>query len=239
MHKNPAVRRGIFFTGTDTGVGKTLIAGALAKALSDAGRRVGVMKPLESGCRREGGQLIPEDALFLKKMSGSTDDLSLICPYAFARPLAPGIAAQKEGIAIDLDRIAEAFNRIASRCDLVLVEGAGGLMVPVDEQHLTADLIRLLGLPLIIIARAALGTINHTLLTVKQAHAEGLDARGIILNTTGQEPDEAEETNPAAIRKFSRIPLLGVIPHIAEPDRQYPELLSSLVCAHLDLSLLQ
>jgi len=238
MHNNPA-GRGIFFTGTDTGVGKTLIMGALAKALAAAGQRVGVMKPFESGCRQEGGQLIPEDALFLKKMSGTADDLSLICPYAFARPLAPGIAAQKENIAIDLERVATAFDRIASRCDLVLVEGAGGLMVPVGEQQLTVDLIRLLGLPLIIVARSGLGTINHTLLTVKQAHAEGLKVLGIIVNKTSPEPDEAEETNPAAIQKFSRIPLLGVIPHIPEPDRQNPELLSSLVRARIDLSLFQ
>jgi dethiobiotin synthetase len=238
MHSNSPVR-GFFFTGTDTGVGKTLITGALAKALAGTGQRVGVMKPLESGCRRHGGRLIPEDALFLKKMSGSEDDLSLICPYAFARPLAPGIAAQKENSAIDLERVAAAFDRIASRGDLVLVEGAGGLMVPVDEQHLTADLVRLLGLPLIIIARTALGTINHSLLTVKQARAEGLEVRGIILNKTSPEPDEAEETNPAAIQKFSCVPLLGIIPHIPEPDRKDPELLSSLVRSHIDLSLLQ
>jgi dethiobiotin synthetase len=111
-------------------------------------------------------------------------------------------------------------------------------MVPVGEELLTIDLIRRLDLPLIIIARSGLGTINHTLLTVKQAQAEGLSVRGIILNKTSPEPNESEETNPAAIRKFSRVPLLGVMPHIPVPDRQNPELLSSLVRAHLDLSLL-
>ena len=237
--QNRSASRGFFFTGTDTGVGKTLIAGALAKALTAAGRRVGVMKPFESGCRRENGRLIPADALFLKKMAGATDDLSLICPYALARPLAPGIAAQTENVAIDLEKIRGAFARIASRYDMVLVEGAGGLMVPVSEQLLTADLIRLLGLPVIIIARTTLGTINHTLLTVRQAQSEGLEVRGIILNKVSAAADEAEETNPAVIQKFSRVPLLGVVPHIPAKDRQNPELLSSLVCAHLDLSLLQ
>ena len=178
-------------------------------------------------------------ALFLKKMAGATDDLSLICPYALARPLAPGVAAQAENIVIDIETITTAFARIAARYDLVLVEGAGGLMVPITQQLLTADLIRLLDLPVIIIARTSLGTINHTLLTVKQAQSEGLEVRGIILNKTSPEPDEAEETNPAVIQKFSRVPLLGVVPYIPAKDRQNLELLSSLVCSHIDLSLLQ
>ena len=238
MQNRPA-SRGFFITGTDTGVGKTVIAGALAKALTATGRRVGVMKPFESGCRRENGQLIPADALFLKKMAGATDDLSLICPYALARPLAPGVAAQTENIVIDIETITTAFARIAARYDLVLVEGAGGLMVPITQQLLTADLIRLLDLPVIIIARTSLGTINHTLLTVKQAQSEGLEVRGIILNKLSAAADEAEETNPAVLEKFSHVPLLGVVPYIPAKDRQNPELLSSLVCAHLDLSLLQ
>ena len=237
--QNSTSRRGFFFTGTDTGVGKTLIAGAIAKALAAAGRRVGVMKPFESGCRREGGLLIAEDARFLKKMSGAADDLSLICPYALARPLAPGVAAQEENIVIDMATVTTAFARIAARHDLVLVEGAGGLMVPVTAEHLTVDLVRLLGLPLVIIARTTLGTINHTLLTVKQAQSEGIAVRGIILNKLSAAPDEAEETNPAVIQKLSRVPLLGVVPHIPARDRQNPELLSSLVCSHIDLSLLQ
>jgi dethiobiotin synthetase len=236
--QHSSTRHGFFVTGTDTGVGKTLLAGALAKALTAEGKRVGVMKPFESGCRRESGQLIPEDALFLKKMSGSRDDLSLICPYALERTLAPGIAAEKEQVAINLETITGAFARIAARCDLVLVEGAGGLMVPISGQHLTVDLIRLLGLPIIIIARTALGTINHTLLTVKQAHAEGLEVRGIILNKTSPAPDEAEDTNADVIRKFSRVPLLGVVPFIRTEDRQDPAVLSSMVSAHIDLSLL-
>jgi dethiobiotin synthetase len=229
---------GFFFTGTDTGVGKTLIAGAIAKALTDAGKRVGVMKPLESGCRRADGQLVAEDALFLKKMSGTADDLALICPYALARPLAPGIAAEKEQVAISLETIATAFARIAARHDLVLVEGAGGLMVPVTQEHLTIDLIRLLGLPLIIVARTALGTINHTLLTVKQAQQEGLAVRGVILNKTSPEPDESEETNPGVIERFSNVRLLGVVPYIDNEARQDPAFLSSLARSSIDLSLL-
>jgi dethiobiotin synthetase len=237
MRDNSSMR-GFFFTGTDTGVGKTLIAGAIAKALTDAGKRVGVMKPLESGCRRADGQLVAEDALFLKKMSGTADDLALICPYALARPLAPGIAAEKEQVAISLETIATAFARIAARHDLVLVEGAGGLMVPVTQEHLMVDLIRLLGLPLIIVARAALGTINHTLLTVKQAQQEGLAVRGVILNKTSPEPDESEETNPGVIERFSGVRLLGVVPYIDNEARQDPAFLSSLARSFIDLSLL-
>ncbi len=197
-----------------------------------------MMKPLESGCRRADGQLVAEDALFLKKMSGTADDLALICPYALARPLAPGIAAEKEQVAISLETIATAFARIAARHDLVLVEGAGGLMVPVTQEHLTIDLIRLLGLPLIIVARTALGTINHTLLTVKQAQQEGLAVRGVILNKTSPEPDESEETNPGVIERFSNVRLLGVVPYIDNEARQDPAFLSSLARSSIDLSLL-
>jgi len=237
--RDSSALRGFFFTGTDTGVGKTLIAGAIAKALAEAGKRVGVMKPLESGCRQDHGQLIPLDALFLKKMSGAADDLSLVCPYALALPLAPGIAAEKEQVAISLETIATVFARIAARHDLVLVEGAGGLMAPVTPEHLTVDLIRLLGLPLIIVARAGLGTINHTLLTVKQAQQEGLAVRGVILNKTSPEPDESEETNPGVIEKFSGVRLLGVVPYIDNAARQDQAFLSCLARSSIDLSLLR
>ena len=227
---------GFFITGTDTGVGKTLIAGALARALSLQGRRVGVMKPFESGCRRDGDRVVPADALFLRNMAGSQDDLALICPYAFERPLAPGIAARSEHVAINIEKVQKIFNQLSAAYDIMLVEGAGGLMVPISEELLMIDVIGLLKLPLIIVARTALGTINHTLLTVKEAQRAGIRVCGIILNKVSPEPDEAEDTNPEVIRKFSNVPLLGQVPYIPEVKRANPEFLSSLARATIDLS---
>ena len=227
---------GFFIAGTDTGVGKTLIAGAIARALSLQGRRVGVMKPFESGCRRDGDSVVPADALFLRNMAGSQDDLALICPYAFERPLAPGIAARSEHVAINIETVQKIFNQLSAPYDIMLVEGAGGLMVPISEELLMIDVIGLLKLPLIIVARTALGTINHTLLTVREAQRAGIRVCGIILNKVSPEQDEAEDTNPEVIRKFSNVPLLGQVPYIPEVKRANPEFLSSLARATIDLS---
>jgi len=228
--------KGFFFTGTDTGVGKTLIAGAIARALSLQGRRVGVMKPFESGCRRDGAAVVPADALFLRNMVSSLDDLALICPYAFERPLAPGIAARSEHVTINIEKVQKIFKQLSAHYDVMLVEGAGGLMVPISEEHLIVDVIRLLKLPLIIVARTALGTINHTLLTVRAAQRAGIRVCGIILNKVSPEQDEAEDTNPEVIRKFSNVPLLGQVPYIPVDKRGDPDFLSSLAQSKIDLS---
>jgi dethiobiotin synthetase len=227
---------GFFITGTDTGVGKTLIAGAIARTLSLNGRRVGVMKPFESGCRRDGAAMVPADAVFLRNMAGSRDDLALICPYAFERPLAPGVAAHLEHVPISLEKVQKIFNQLSAHYDIMLVEGAGGLMVPVSAEHLIIDTIRLLQLPLIIVARTALGTINHTLLTVKEAQRAGIRVCGIILNKVSPEQDEAEDTNPEVIRKFSNVPLLGQVPYIPVDKRGDPDFLSTLAQSKIDLS---
>jgi dethiobiotin synthetase len=228
--------KGFFFTGTDTGVGKTLIAGAIARALSLQGRRVGVMKPFESGCRRDGDTIVPADALFLKNMAGSQDALALICPYAFEQPLAPGVAAHMEHVPINLEKVQKTFKQISAQYDIMLVEGAGGLMVPVSEEHLIIDVIRLLQLPLIIVARTTLGTINHTLLTVRETQRAGIRLCGIILNKVSPEHDAAEDTNPEVLRKLSNVPLLGQLPYIPEAKRADIEFLSSLVSSTIDLA---
>ncbi len=227
---------GFFITGTDTGVGKTLIAGAIARALSLNGRRVGVMKPFESGCRRDGAAVVPADAVLLRNMAGSQDDLALICPYAFERPLAPGVAADLEQVPISLEKVQKIFNQLSAHYDIMLVEGAGGLMVPVSAEHLIIDTIRLLQLPLIIVARTALGTINHTLLTVREAQRAGIRVCGIILNKVSAGQDEAEDTNPEVIRKFSNVPLLGQVPYIPADKRGDPDFLSTLAQSKIDLS---
>lgn len=228
--------KGCFISGTDTGVGKTLIGGAVARALVQSGKSVGVMKPFESGCTVQGDRLIPNDALFLKKMAKCHEDLDKICPYSLKHPLAPWVAAKLENKTIELGKIKHIFLSMLKRYDFVLVEGAGGLMVPIDENLLILDLIHALNLPLIIVARLSLGTINHVLLTVKQAQTSGITVAGIILNQVSPETGKAEETNPQVIKKFTTVPIIGQMPFIAPDKRDDAEYLSALAAKCIDLS---
>src|SRR5436305_14403039 len=158
--------KGLFVTGTDTGVGKTVVTGLLARILRKQGLRVGVMKPVETGCPREGDQLAPQDALFLRRISGCTAPPEVVTPYAFAEPLAPAIAAELAGCSIELSHIRSCYEQLLTQHDYVLVEGAGGLLVPLTAQHTMHDMAVALGLPILVVACNKLGTINHTALTV-------------------------------------------------------------------------
>ncbi len=213
--------KGIFITGTDTGVGKTFVAGGLAAVLRNKGIDVGVMKPVESGCRREGGILVAEDALLLREMSGSRDDLNLVNPYSLEHPLAPALAAEMEGVEIRLEVIREAYLALASRHDLVIVEGAGGMLVPLTSDHLMIDLVKVLGgLPALIVTRAILGTLNHTLLSLYYTIREGIDVIGIVMNHTSPQQGLAESLNPKAIERWGRAPFLGSMPYLSRTDKR-------------------
>lgn len=213
--------KGIFITGTDTGVGKTLVSGGLAALLCEKGINVGVMKPVESGCRREQGKLIPADAIFLREMAVGEDDLSLINPYALEHPLSPAQAAELENIEIRFEVICEAYATLASRHDVVLVEGAGGLMTPLNSKYFMAGLPRELGgLPALVVSRNSLGTINHALLTVGQAKTNGLDVIGVILNRTSPKNEPANEHNEDAMRRWVPAPFLGEIPFLPRRDKE-------------------
>lgn len=226
--------KGIFITGTDTGVGKTFIAGGLARVWFKAGKRVGVMKPIESGCVRSGKGLQPQDALFLKEMSSSTDDLDVITPYRLEHLLAPSIAAELEGVEIDPQKIERIYRQLERTHDLMLVEGAGGLLVPLYKTFTSADLIKLLGIPMVVVARNGLGTINHTLLTVEHARSNGLTVLGVIINNLSDGPDPSKENNPQIIKELSGLPLLGVIPYLTLPQRENTSLVAETVNEHID-----
>lgn len=207
--------KGIFITGTDTDVGKTVVAGALAMGLKKIGFSVGVMKPVETGCKKVGKRLIPSDAIFLKKASGSRDSLDLINPYRFEKSLAPSVASELEGVRIDISRILKTFDIMKKRHDIVIIEGAGGILVPVYKDYLFLDLIRDLGLPVLIVARPWLSTINHTLLTIRCAQEYGIPVIGFILNYTKDlKQDPSEKTNPLVIKRLSNVPLIGIFPFI-------------------------
>lgn len=206
--------KGIFITGTDTGVGKTYVAAGIAAALRSRGIDVGVMKPAETGCRVRAGKLVPSDALNLMKAAESHDALSLVNPYRFRNPLAPLTAAELEGKKITEDKILSAYYTLSRRHEFMIVEGAGGIMVPLTEKYLYLDLAAALGLPVLIIARPGLGTINHTLLTISVLQERGITISGIVVNHAEKwKPGLAEKTGPAFIEKFSGVKILGVVPH--------------------------
>jgi len=201
--------RGLFVTGTDTGVGKTVVTGALARALRLHGVDAGVMKAVQTGAEMEVDGAFSPDARFLRLASGVEDPEDRICPELYATPVAPAAAAALEGRSVSPSRILIAFDALAERHEVMLVEGAGGLLVPLDGYLTMAHLAQALGLPLLIVARAALGTINHTLLTVEAARSRGLEIAGVILNRYPAEPGPAELSAPELIRRHCGLdPLL-------------------------------
>ena len=167
----------LFITGTDTGVGKTFVACALATALRERGRRVAVMKPVETGVEGE-----PADALALRAAAADPAPLGDICPYRLRAPLAPAVAARLEGVTIEVARLVALVARRRQDADVLLVEGAGGLLVPLDGQTTYAELAVRAGLPLLIVGANRLGTVNHCALTARVAAAAGLVVRGFVLS---------------------------------------------------------
>lgn len=203
----------LFVCGTDTNVGKTIITGTIALALKQAGYRVGVYKPLESGCSNTKSQkkLIRADSEFLAKCAGITN-LDDVNTYAFKEPLAPGVAAQLNGCSISFAKIKTHLEKLKKKYDIVLIEGAGGLLVPVSGKKTNLDLIKHLKTPVLIVARAGLGTLNHTLLTYQSLKQAKIPVSGVILNQTSSSKDISQKYN-AQILKDYRLPLWGTMPH--------------------------
>ncbi|MDJ0849741.1 MAG: dethiobiotin synthase [Myxococcota bacterium] len=218
--------RGLFVTGTDTGVGKTQVACALVRGLRQRDIDVGVIKPIETGVGEEG----PLDALALLEVAGSGDPLEDVCPQRFALPAAPTVAAAHEKREVDLGAVQRAFRRIQARHECVIAEGAGGLLVPAAPGVSMADLARLLELPVLVVARAALGTINHTLLTLEVAVARGLPVLGVVISHE-QELSPADAANLAALREALGAGLLGELPFCAPGEKPALELFTDLPLA--------
>jgi dethiobiotin synthetase len=209
---------GLFVTGTDTGVGKTRVACALVAGLVGRGLDVGVMKPVETGVGAEG----PLDALALRTASGADDPLDDVCPLRFALPAAPSVAAAREGRTVELAAVRAAFARQRARHAWLVVEGAGGLLVPLDERLTMADLAGELGLPLLVVARASLGTINHTRLTLEAAEQRGLPVAGVVISHAGGALSGADAENLGALRAWLGARLCGELPSLAEGEAPPP-----------------
>ena len=211
---------GWFVTGTDTGVGKTVIAAALATILRQQHQSVSVFKPIASGCRRDVRLgLVCEDTEFLAHCGDSPETLETITPIRYAGDLAPMVAAEHTARPVDFDAIDRSWERLSGSADWIVVEGAGGLLVPIDRRRNMADLAGQLGLPLIIVARPNLGTINHTLLTIEAARARELPIAAVVIN--GYRPASAtlaEETNPEVIGRLARMAIPIVVPFDPKTD---------------------
>lgn len=204
--------KGIFITGSDTEVGKTVIGGGLAAILREEGYDVGVMKPVTSGAVSRGGKLVSEDAEFLVKMAKVTDPPDLVCPYLFEKPVSPHHAAKAMGVEIDLDKIMDAFTDLSKLHDIVIVEGAGGLYAPLKEGKFIGDLARMMNLPALIVSHPFLGSINHTLMTVGAAETLGLATVGIVFNQWRKR--KFPEPDFDLIEKSGGVKVLGLTPFI-------------------------
>jgi dethiobiotin synthetase len=212
----PQRARAAFITGTDTGVGKTVVTALLAVALRRAGLTVGVLKPAETGCLQPDGHLIPQDATFLRDAAACEAPIEIVCPYQLRAPLTPALAAEHEGVTIDVEDIRASFTRLARDHDVVLVEGAGGLLSPVTAEYAALDLAEILDTPLLVVAANRLGVINHAALTVSEIRRRGVPLRGLILNQVTSRDDLATDSNAAALRRWVDAPLLATIPYLEQ-----------------------
>ncbi|HVY39599.1 MAG TPA: dethiobiotin synthase [Polyangia bacterium] len=214
--------RGIFVTGTDTGVGKTTVAAGLARYARRIGRQPVPFKPAETGCTPEA-----QDARLLweaARPEAARPDLDLrdVCLYRFALPAAPAQAARAAGARLSLDAVLAAAADLAARGDFLIVEGAGGLLVPYGDDWTAADLIERLGLRVLVVARTALGTINHSALTVRELRRRGISIAGLILNQTTPQAAPHETGSFPFIAAATGLDPLGPVPWVAppaDPDR--------------------
>jgi len=214
----------VFITGTDTGVGKTVVAALLGLIYRDAGLRVAYLKPVETGAVKQGEELVPGDTKFVAELLALADEpREMLCPYAFEPPVSPHLAALLAKRTVKVNNIRECYRYLERRYHAVIAEGAGGLLVPVGPTLMMADIARELGLPLLIVARPGLGTINHTLLTIAAALRADLQVLGVIINRYPENPGRVEKNNPKAITDFSGVPVLALVPEIPGFNPEQPD----------------
>ena len=206
--------RGLFVTGTDTGVGKSIVAAAVCAALAARGERVAAFKPVVTGLSEPEGDFPPDHEL-LAHAAGAGQSPADVAPYRYCPPLSPHYAAELAGETIEPARLVAAAHTAASGADALVAEGVGGLLVPITTGYLVRDLARDLGLPLVVAARTGLGTINHTLLTVEAARAVGLEVAGIVMTPWPAKPAPIELSNRSTVERLAGVPVSGLGPVVA------------------------
>lgn len=199
---------GVFVTGTDTEVGKTYVSVLTAKWLRSRGIDVGVMKPVETGCVEIDGRLVAADAQALVAAAGVADEMSLVAPCCLRKPLAPLVAAELEGASVDVSMILECFRELSARHSFMIVEGAGGLLVPLTDECTILDLASQMELALLVVTASRLGAINHSLLTLEAAKAREVPVAGLVVNFLTPESDEAQRTNAMTLGDLVSVPVL-------------------------------
>lgn len=234
VHRNAATRGlGLFVVGTDTGVGKTHVAACIARALVQSGKRVGVYKPAASGCETSNGRLISDDAIGLWNAAGQPGELDAVCPQKFAAPLAPHLAAREEGKRLDPSLLRSGLAYWQERSDVVIVEGAGGLMSPLGDDEYVADLAADFGFPLVVVAANKIGVINQTLQTLMASayYAPQLPIAGIVLNDAAplDERDPSTASNRQELEDRCSVPVLA---HLRHRATSFDEAVDWLALAH-------
>lgn len=236
MSAEPCAPKGVFITGTDTGVGKTLVGAALAHHLQTAGVKVGVMKPVESGVDEPSDE--GADATLLRWASGCASPMEQVAPYRLKAPLAPSVAAKQENVFIDFGHLTSMAKGLAEEHDFVVIEGAGGLMAPLTGGILMADLAQAMGLPLLVVSRPDLGTVNHTLLTLFAARTMGLPIAGFLINKMPSDASESQHSAPHTLASLASADLLGVLPEASGSPREQVARLSKEISLLPTLGLL-
>ncbi len=215
-------REGLFVAGTDTGVGKTLVAAGVIRLALDQGLRVHGLKPVETGCKASTDGLFPEDGAFLVGASDGSISLEDCTPFRFSLPASPYRAATQEGQHITISSLEEHVLKMASTVDCIIVEGAGGLMVPVEKHRLMIDLMVRLAFPVLLVARTAIGTLNHTLLSLEALKHRGIETVGIVLSRGSVAPGPEEKYTPEDLAAFTSGTPVFVLPYMDAQTRADP-----------------
>ena len=217
--------KSVFITGTDTEIGKTVVSAMLLAKARHEGINAAVMKPVQTGCMVDGDQLIAPDLEFCLTMAEMTVDQQekeKLCPFRFEPACSPHLAAKTKGTSISIETIAEFFAKMHTHHEALIVEGAGGILAPISEKLAMIDIMKELTLPIILVARAGLGTINHTLLTIKALRHEFLNVLGVILvHTSPEPPGEMEADNAHIIEVMGNVHIIGQVPYLkclSNPD---------------------
>jgi dethiobiotin synthetase len=212
----PIAARGAFVTGTGTGIGKTVVAAAICAALASRGERVAAYKPVITGLDEDSGEW-PRDHELLASVTSADQSPEQVCPHTFGPAVSPHLAAELAGVALDPRELVAGARRAAAGADAVVVEGVGGLLVPLSDGYLIRDLAADLGLGVVVAAPPGLGTINHTLLTLASARAAGLDVRGVVMTPWPPSPSRIELSNRRTVERLGEVRVEGLQP--TSPDR--------------------
>lgn len=212
--------------GTDTSIGKTIIGSSICSFIRSYGFSVGVFKPAETGCLSDNG-VLPQDGLMLKEAASSPDPIEIIVPYRLSKPLSPAEAAIIDGVTISKNRILETLPKITDSYDFVLMEGAGGLLVPFSSNLLFADILETFFANVLVVGRSTLGTVNHTLLTLSELDRRNINTLGFLLNRLSEKVCLEEKSNPSSISQYTPHKFFGLFPFVPSSYRHDFDFLSS------------